>query len=89
MNGWYWVFLVQRWNSLRFGKQAYEFNKPGIMYESLCEKETMQNLCYEIVEDLIPIARELKILFFCSTLYFLNTNIFSHQNFAAGLQFQL
>lgn len=41
-----------------------EFNKPDIMYEPFREKTTMQNLCYEIVEDLIPIAYELKILFF-------------------------
>lgn len=41
-----------------------EFNKPDIMYEPFSEKTTMQNLCYEIVEDLIPIAYELKILFF-------------------------
>lgn len=66
-----------------------EFNKPDIMYEPFREKTTMQNLCYEIVEDLVPIAYELKILFFYSTLYFLSTNVFSHLNCAAGLQFQL
>ena len=41
-----------------------EFNKPDIMYEPFREKTTMQNLCYEIVEDLIPITYDLKKTFF-------------------------